>query len=215
MLPKIVEDLAMRELVWVPEHGIGHYPVEAQPYNDAYWDRYRKWDWTVVGDQLNAARVGMVTRHTKAAHEIVCDVGIGGGRFVTEIAKALPSATVRGFDVNPAAVTWLSDTGFFIDPYAGPVASATFWDSLEHIHEPGPLLANVRKFAFVSIPIFKDAEHIKASKHFRKDEHVWYFTRAGFIWFMRQHGFSLLEVNTMEQECEREDIESFAFERVA
>lgn len=203
------------ELVWFPEIGFGYYPVKDAPYDRQYFDRYRKQDWTAVGDALNDTRVAMVKRH--ASHlidPILCDVGIGGGRFVVEAGKALKRIRVRGFDVNPCAVQWLSEHGLLRDPNSDRTEIATFWDSLEHIHDPSVLLRNVSELVFVSIPIFRDAEHIKGSKHFRKDEHCLYFTRGGFIRFMTEHGFALLEVNTMEQAAGREDIESFAFVRV-
>lgn len=212
---KLFQQLAERNLVWLPEIGIGYYPVTDTPYDASYFDQYRKWDWTAIGDQLNAARVDLVRRHTGGLHgALICDVGIGGGRFVAEAAKAFPGDRVRGFDVNPVAVEWLKANDYFKDPNSEAVDVATFWDSLEHILDPEPLLKNVRKFAIVSIPVFTDAEHIKRSKHFKKSEHCLYVTRGGFIRLMDEYGFALREVNTMEQQAGREDIESFVFERV-
>jgi hypothetical protein len=37
-----------------------------------------------------------------------------------------------------------------------PVDVACFWDSLEHIHNPTPLLQNVRRWVFTSLPIFRN-----------------------------------------------------------
>jgi len=67
--------------------------------------------------------------------------------------------------------------------------------------------------AFVSLPIFRDAHHARTSKHFRPDEHYWYWTRAGFIWFAERCGFSVIEHNTMESLAGREDIETFVLAR--
>ena len=135
------------------------------------------------------------------------DVGIGGGRFVSE------RPLTWGFDVNPAAVAWLKGRDLFHDPYEHLVDAVTFWDSLEHIHDPRPLLANVRKFVFVSLPIFEDVAHVLRSKHFKKEEHCWYFSARGFESFMLSLGFQMVERNTMEQSC-REDISSYVFRRV-
>ena len=135
------------------------------------------------------------------------DIGIGGGRFVTEHPNA------KGFDINPEAVAWLQWTGNWVDPYSSIVEAATFWDSLEHIHDPRPLLRNVRRYCFVSLPIFKDCNHILRSKHYRQDEHCWYFTRRGIVLFMKAFGFEQIKVCTMEQACGREDIETFVFGR--
>jgi len=205
-LKPLFESLSESHLQWLPELGIGWYPVTEAPYDAAYWARYRRQDATETGAALTRARCALVSRHLMGRPGTVVDIGIGGGRFVE-------ASGARGFDINPAAIDWLQTNDRWFDPYSAPFHAATFWDSLEHIHDPAPLLANVRGVAFVSLPIFSGPEHIVRSKHFRKDEHCWYFTRAGFIDFMDRHGFRMLEVNVMEQHCGREDIESYAFAR--
>lgn len=201
----MLASLAADRLQWFPQVGIGYFPVQAAPYDAAYWERYRKMDRTPAGDALTAARLRLVSEYFNGD---VVDVGIGGGRFVEDRPRT------RGFDVNPEAVAWLKGTARWADPYEGPVDAVTFWDSLEHIHDPTPLLANVQFYAFVSCPIFKDPGHALRSKHFRPDEHCWYFTAAGLQWLMLRHGFTMLEYNTMEQDAGREDIGTFVFGRI-
>lgn len=193
-------------LQWLPELGVGYYPVQEQPYNAAYWQRYRDMDQTPTGAELTVSRIGLVDRHYRGP---LIDVGIGGGRFVED------RPGTYGYDVNPLAVEWLQTAGAYWNPYKCPCEAASFWDSLEHIHRPDVLLRNVSGWVFGSMPIYMDAEHILRSKHFRKDEHCWYFTRAGLERFMARLGFALREWNTMEQDAGREDIHSFAFERVS
>jgi len=91
----------------------------------------------------------------------------------------------------------------------------TLWDVLEHIPNYQLLLANVREWLFVSLPIFRDAEHVLRSKHFRPTEHCWYFTRDGLVYAMKQCGFELVAESTFETDLGREDIGTFAFQRVA
>lgn len=188
------------------DHGVGYLPVRAAPYDGAYFEKYRGYSETDFGRRLNDARLAFVWRYW---HGPLVDVGIGCGQFVAS------HPTAAGFDVNPAGIEWLRERGRFLDPYVDPVDVATFWDSLEHIADPAPLLANVRRFVFVSLPIFDDLAHVLRSKHFRPDEHCWYFTAPGFVAFMAAHGFRCLERNRIESELGREDIDSFAFERVA
>lgn len=188
----------------MPEEGIGFYPVTAQPYDARYWQHYRELDRTPSGDALTALRIALVERHY-GFHLV--DVGIGGGRFVEE------RRNTSGYDVNPHAVAWLKETGRWHDPYRQQVMAASFWDSLEHILDPAPLLANVRYWVFVSVPIFTDCDHVLRSKHYKPAEHVWYLTDAGLIAFMRRAGFELVERNTMEQDAGREGIGSYAFRR--
>jgi hypothetical protein len=93
------------------------------------------------------------------------------------------------------------------------VDAVTFWDSLEHIHDPGPLLANVRRFVFVSLPVFSGPDDVLRSKHYKREEHCWYFTQRGLRNFMWEFGFQFVAGNNMEQAAGREQIESFVFER--
>lgn len=208
MLTSLTRALADNRLTWWPDLGIGYYPVKDLPYDGAYWDKYRALDRTPTGDKLTAARLRLVRQYYRGASTELVDVGIGGGRFVEE-------SGARGYDVNPAAVAWLAKHGRLADPYVEAVEAATFWDSLEHIDDPRPLLANVKSLAFVSCPIFDSPSHIKRSKHFRPNEHCWYFTQQGIARFMAAAGFELVLSNTMEQVCGREDIGTFVFRRVS
>ena len=197
--------LAARSLVWVADPGIGYLPLDgAQPYDESYFAKYAGYAETDVGRRLNAARMALVARHWDGP---LVDVGIGCGQFVA----ARPMT--QGYDVNPAGIAWLNERDLWCDPYAQDVRAACFWDSLEHITDPAPLLANVRDKAFVALPIFRDMQHALGSKHFRPDEHCWYFTERGFVAFMDAHGFRLVEVTDDEMRIGREDILSFAFER--
>jgi len=191
-------------LQWLPEIGIGWYPVEAKPYNGEYWEKYRALDTTSTGDALTACRIAFVRAHYRGP---IVDVGVGGGRFVEDHPEA------KGYDINPSAVTWLKGRGAYLDPNLDVVEAATFWDSIDHIHDPAPILGNVRRYAFVSLPIFVDADHVLRSKHYKPMEHCWYFTRSGFVRFMDRFGFTMIDHSTIEQMAGREDIESFAFKR--
>lgn len=199
------DSLRTEGLQWLPERGFGWFPVTASPYDASYWENYRRLDRTPVGEALTRLRCRAVA---KTGSLDIVDVGIGGGRFVEE-------SSARGFDVNPAAVAWLQQTGRWADPYRNRVDTLTFWDSLEHIHDPRPLLANVDRFVVASLPIFRDCADVLRSKHFKKDEHCWYFTATGFVGFMGDQGFELLDHNDMEQAVGREQIETFTFKRRA
>jgi Methyltransferase domain len=195
-----------RGLVWLPEVGMGYYPVEESPYDSEYFDRYADMGSTDLGEALNRERVRLVDS-VVGLREVV-DIGIGSGAFI----EARGEATF-GFDVNPKGVVWLSERRLYRDPRRGEVESATFWDSLEHIHNPGPILTNIQRFAFVSLPLFRDARHVMESKHFRKDEHCWYWTREGLLWWMGEHGFTCVSHSTAESLLGREDVHTFVFER--
>lgn len=215
--PRVVNPVeAMRwaceTFVWAPELGMGYYPVKEQPYDAAYFDKYVGYAESDQGRAITAARVDLVARHASVASLI--DVGIGSGDFVEKGATTL-LATVYGFDVNPAGVAWLQARRRYADPRAYPADALTFWDALEHIPDAADLLRNAAEWVFCSLPIVPGEGPPRMDwKHLRKDEHCWYWTRAGFIRWMGQQGFECVECNAMETLLGREDIESFAFRRV-
>ena len=202
------------EFVWFPERGYGYFPVSFadMPYDKAYFERYQKQDRSEIGDKLNAARVALVAKYMQPG-KVLCDVGIGGGRFIEDAAEVLGTKSLRGYDVNPEAERWIHSRAAWHDIYSWHMDAATFWDSLEHIHFPEVILANIKEYLFVSLPIFTGPEHVLRSKHFRKDEHCHYWTDDGFKRYMTDAGFELVESNTMEQDAGREDIGTYVFRR--
>lgn len=192
-------------LVWLPELGLGRYPVPRnRPYDEDYFSRYQKLADTKMGRDLTAARVRLVARHYSGS---LVDVGIGAGQFV----EARPNT--RGFDVNPAGIDWLVERGLWAELYADRYPALTFWDSLEHIDRPDIAVAKAENWVFVSVPIFDNAEHILRSHHYRRDEHIWYWTHEGLVNWFKALGFVLVEHNTLESDLGREGIGSYAFER--
>lgn len=201
----MLESVAKNSLIWIPEKGMGYFPVDEFPYDQDYFKKYQDYADTDMGRNITQARIDLVARHHNGP---LVDIGIGCGQFV-EARKG-----TWGFDVNPRAKAWLKQRGLFQNIYDGNRREAlSFWDSLEHIKNPAMAVQQARKWVFVSIPIFTGCRHILKSKHYRKDEHFWYFTGPGIVkWFDRQ-GFHLVECNEMETMLGREDIMSFAFRR--
>ena len=196
-------------LVWLPERGMGYLPVADAPYDAAYWAKYEEYALTEMGRRLTALRCDLVSRHA-GDRATVIDVGIGCGDFLVH-----RGGETFGYDINPVAVAWLKDRFAFRDPHDQPADALTFWDALEHIPDPGPILANARGWVFCSLPIVPgDGPPRLDWKHLRRDEHCWYWTRAGFIGWMAAHGFECVEHGTPESLAGREDIETFAFRRV-
>lgn len=190
------------KLLWLPDFGIGYYPVEEAPYDEAYWEKYLNMENTDIGHALNKARLDIVSKYS---FESLIDIGIGSGAFIKELPNAY------GFDINPSAVEWLKSVNKYKEPK--PVDALSFWDSIEHIHNPTGLLQNAKKYVFISTPIYTDKDHILRSKHFRPNEHCWYFTKDGIINYLGNFGFICIEYSNIETELGREDIGSFVFVR--
>lgn len=205
-LNPLLARLSTRCLVWLPERGCGYYEVEDPRYDEVYFDRFAEQAETPIGKRLMAFRTELVNQYTS---RLVVDVGIGSGAFI----KTRGSSITHGYDVNPKAIAWLQRDRIWIDLYANKVPAATFWDVLEHIREPEKALAQVLHHAFVSVPIFRDPAHVLDSRHYRKDEHYWYWTRAGFIRFANECGFAVDDILATESAIGRDEIETFVLVR--
>lgn len=199
----------MDTVVWLPEKGMGFSGSALRApsiYDESYWSNYEQRAATPMGARLSELRIHTVNRYLGDNGELV-DVGIGCGDFITRRGHTY------GYDVNPVAVEWLRQRNLWFDPYAMKIKAASFWDVLEHIHDPAQPLANVDRFAFISMPIYQDGEHVLRSKHYKPNEHIWYWSRDGLIGWMRSQGFECVEHGTPESLLGREAIESFVFER--
>ncbi len=150
-------------------------------------------------------RVEFVAQHYRGT---LVDVGIGSGAFIEA------RDDTYGFDINPAGVAWLKKKCLWFNPYDRSFPALSMWDVLEHIADFRPLLANVEEWLFLAVPLFEDAEHVLRSKHFRKDEHYWYWTRRGLVTMLGELGFDIVADSNMETHAGREDIGAFAFKRI-
>jgi hypothetical protein len=193
---------------WNEHLGIGTLDVNIKEtqYDRAYWEKYVSYRTNPIGEKLMKARADLVGKYTLDG--IVVDIGIGSGHFIDT-----RSGKTFGYDVNPVAIRWLLDRDLWWDPYFRNPGIVTCWDSLEHMSRPEALVRCVSGMIFVSIPIFTDLKHVMRSKHYRPDEHFWYFTRDGLVGWMGRHGFGLLEENWIETDLGREDIGTFVFKR--
>lgn len=190
--------------VWSDQKGYGFHTRPAMLYTGDYFGHYQKLDNTKMGMLLTRARLELVDRYTRLTANV--DIGIGGGRFVQESGG-------YGFDVCEAAVKWLGKN--FVDPYKQKVSSVTCWDSLEHIPEPEKLLAQVKDWLFVSLPVCDTQAEWLQSRHFKPAEHIHYWSAQGLIAWCAEQGFECVEMNRVESDLGREGIMSFAFKRVA
>lgn len=195
------------ELVWYPQRGYGKAEGEGTfLYAENYWAEFRAKQETAVGKVLTRVREGMVKGHLKDQPRIgLVDIGIGGGAFVEAM-------DCKGFDINPVAIDWLKMKGSLWDEHA--IGAMTFWDSIEHMANPLGTLNLCEHLAFISTPIYKDAEHCLNSKHLKMPEHLWYFTGDGLCRFMSEAGFVVIEATHIEQAIGRTDIGTYAFQRV-
>ena len=197
------------DLLWFPDLGLGYLPPQVEfDYEEEYIEKYFHYEKDGSAQRLSQGRLDFVRRFLSNAEPLV-DIGIGAGTFVLTRGHQ-----TSGYDVNQCGKTWLLERGRWHDPFVTPVRNATFWDSLEHAERADAYLETVQKLAFVSMPIFRDLPDLLASKHFKPNEHIYYFTRQGLIDFFEHFGFVCLLTDRFETTSfGREGIESFAFLR--
>jgi hypothetical protein len=176
-------------------------------YDASYFNKCASYEGQAIAERINAGRIAMVDRYCKNLP--VLDVGIGSGEFIKKRLLTF------GVDVNPVAIRWLKENRLWADELHS-FAGYTFWDVIEHV--PAPKAAyfdHIRAgaYLFTSLPIFTTLRTIRESKHYRPGEHLYYWTRTGFISWMSWHGFTVLERQEFEIDAGREAIESFAFRR--
>ena len=189
----------------VIDHGVAYQrDMSVIKYTDDYFKNFKAYD-DDIARRVNDARRYFVNKHWPKR---VIDVGAGDCRFV----KARQST--YGFDINPKAKKLLKQIGLY-NSMLNRFKAMTMWDVIEHCPNPETYLKRVPKqgYFFASLPIFQDLSKIRESKHYRPNEHLYYFTDEGFVWYMGLYGFRLLERSDHEVKCGRESIGAYAFKK--
>jgi len=201
------------ELVWFHERGYGYvHPVEDEVYGQDYYSEYQKRAESEVNEPLMKERIAFVKMHYDGD---LVDIGAGYCAFIEARNKGLAHPNTYGYDVMPQTVKRLLDANLFWNPFEKKrMEAASFWDVLEHFINPDKILSKIKKWVFISIPIFRDAAHIMSSKHFKPGEHIWMFSERGLVEYMDTQGFMLRGGSEGEKKCGREDIGMYAFERI-
>lgn len=176
-------------------------------YDADYFENYVLRKGTTIAHNLNLARANLSSKYCNC----VIDIGIGCGEFVN-----YSEIKTYGYDINPVGKHWLKDRNLFIDieeHIPEEIEGFTCWDVIEHMPKPSDFLDKIRsgQHLFVSIPTFDNLTKVRYSKHFKPNEHYYYYSKDGFCKFLEDSGFELLEDNDQETKAGREGIHSFAF----
>lgn len=172
-----------------------------------YFDHYAPMGDSEIARSLYAGRVAFVNKRVGDAP--VLDTGIGCGDFI----KARPNTF--GQDVNPKGIQWLKDNGKLREDMES-FSAFTFWDVLEHVENPNAYFNRIPdgSHVFATVPVFDDLSQIHLSKHYKPGEHLYYWTKAGFIQWMERYRFHLLERSDFEVQAGRDSVRSFAFQKM-
>jgi len=178
-------------------------------YDLNYYKNYISREGTEISNKINEVRTGMSSKYC----DCILDVGIGSGEFIKK-----SKIRVYGFDINPHAVKWLREKSIFMDPHKGipdAVDGLTLWDTIEHMPSPSNFLDLIKpnKYFITSIPVFEDITKVIESKHYKPNEHFYYFTKDSFVNYSGECGFDLIGCNDLETQAGREGIMSFVFRK--
>lgn len=182
------------------------------PYDDAYLAKCEAYADGPISKAINNARCALILRHA-APDAALLDIGAGSGAFMR--CAASWGLAAKGFDVIEESANRLRAQGLYADNAAG-FDVVTMWDVMEHLENPADTLRTLRSgtLLFVSIPVFPNLVEIRSSKHYRPGEHLYYWTAQGFVAWMHQHGFNMLEESPHETDAGRDSIAAFAFQKV-
>jgi 2-polyprenyl-3-methyl-5-hydroxy-6-metoxy-1,4-benzoquinol methylase len=178
-------------------------------YDDDYLRKFDAYD-PKIAARVNAGRCALLERHLPKGASIL-DIGAGNGSFVRAARRA--GFEAYGVDPIPKASHALQEAGLYAtDP--DEFDAVTMWDVIEHMDNPGAILHQAKAFLFASVPVFDDFSQIRASKHYRPGEHLYYWSPQGFIDWAALYGFSLVDQSTHETDAGRDSIGAFAFRKV-
>lgn len=174
-------------------------------YDEAYFNKCLGYEGKEIADKINTGRIALVGKYHKGT---VLDIGVGSGEFIKRRTDTF------GYDINPSALQWLADNGCYSDALDG-FDAYTFWDVIEHLDTPEIYFKRIPKdaYLFCSIPIIDRLDAVPQWKHYRPDEHLYYFTKRGFTDWMALWGFRFVERQKYEIDAGRKDIYSYVFKK--
>jgi len=201
------------DMIWFDDLGYGYLPPSAKfSYDGPYFQHWADLETQGKGVVLSWMRMAYTNKFSNNCQ--VVDVGIGAGTFIKVRNGFWKTKCTWGHDVSKEGIEFLDREGINFSFERQRCRVATFWDSLEHTLDASNYLMRIDSLAIISMPIYKDENSVLTSKHFKPNEHIYYFTKDGLVKFMDRYGFNLMDVSTFETDFGREEILTFCFNRV-
>lgn len=183
--------------------------MESIIYDKSYYDHYKNLEKYEICKNLNNERYKLVN-YFKCKK--IMDIGVGSGAFIQTCEKI----QCFGYDINTFSKSWLCEKNIFLNPYEDDTSYIdgwTMWDVLEHLRNPYLLLRKIKSkdYLFLSLPIYDNFSNLHTSKHFKLNEHFFYFTHDGLIDFICRQDFIFIHYDKKEIDLGRESIYRYVF----
>lgn len=160
---------------------------EKNIYNQEYYTRYQNRSDTETGKKIYDSRWEIIEKYCHGNMTLL-DYGCASGAFHTSARNGF---VTFGYDINPHS------------PYHreinGQMDIVTMWDVIEHLHDPKDTIKKLNpKMLFISTPNKGAVEKLEGWRHYRPDEHLWYFDLPSLESLLRECGFKIVEHNFTE-----------------
>ena len=173
-------------------------PVSPIEYKNPYFNKWVDMDFEKI-DAINKIRFKMVSMFCGGASGLL-DFGCGTGDFVLWSRLNMPySCQVYGydldlFDYNKAKSLTLTPGTTDLKDLGGKFDVVTMFDSLEHLRFPSDIFSLDPRWFIVSVPntdsrMWRDKTMFTSWRHYRPNEHIWYFDRYTLGSLFSQHGY--------------------------
>ena len=132
----------------------------------------------------------------------ICDIGCGGGKILSELAKRYPQHTYTGWDLSPDASRFWNYDEKNLSFNAGDIFKSQvkvkydlvlLIDVIEHVENPHQFIANVKSIStrcFFHVPLDLSAMSVVMDSklvHVRRQVgHIHYFTKNLFLELCRE-----------------------------
>lgn len=204
------------EIAFCQQRGVA-YQFESRKvpytYDAEYLARYNSPEYSdcEIARAVLKGRCNLLRKHLQKDINVL-DIGACSGAFMRAATAA--GFWLFGYDVIPEVVSRLKDENRYTED-ASQFDAVCMWDSIEHMREPEAWLSKIKRdaFLFVSVPIMPVLDYVRSSKHYKPDEHLYYWTELGFESWMALYGFKLIEVSNHEVAAGRQEIGAFVFQK--
>lgn len=141
---------------------------------------------TIEMSYLRISLLASIMGYDAFAAARVLELGPGAGTLMNTLKKHC--ASVDGFDVVPSPHSTVSETDSLRSKWDLLIAC----DVIEHMPDSESFFDYDFEWAYISIPAMPaDVEKMSTWRHFKPDQHLWYFTRPDFCRWVERHGYEI------------------------